>query len=554
MMKRQTSVLRTAAALAVGLGMFWSAPVSADQIRQIKILSRPQAANPQEFQSIQLIAQEWRKLGLDVKVEIMPWEQMADVVWENRDKWDVTGWQMVGRPERSDPDEIVFNLFHSSTAEKGYNFIGYKNAEFDKVAEAQRRETDQEKRKDLVYQAQQILADDQPNLMLVHPRSIFAYDKNVWKASSIVEQSGIGIKNTWTFIGAEPAGEQKDMILNSADNVIAINPLYISGATDSWITELIWDRLMRIGPDGLPKPWAAESVTWVDETTIDVVLKDGLKWHDGQPVTVDDVIFSFTAPQGDEAPMYKPFTKNIKGMEKTGERTVRFTLNNPSAAFLTATLSKINLIPKHIWEPVIADFATKPENVEKYQEQTPIGSGPFKFASWRASEEVVLEANKDHFAAPKMARWILRIVPNTEAAVGMLRKGELNFLSDYSGDPKVLMDVAKEDGDLEVVATTDIGFRYVAFNNRRPPFDDPAFRKALSTAINRDLIVGAAFKGFAVTSNSVVSPALGFWHNSAVDKMETGADKAKAMLEAAGYKMDGGKLSYPDGKKETLGD
>jgi len=547
------TLLRTATAMAVGLGVLWSGAASADQIRQLKILSRPQAAQPQEYQTIQLIAQEWRKLGLDVKVELMPWEQMADLVWYNRDKWDITGWQMVGRPERSDPDEIVFNLFHSTTAEKGYNFVGYNNPEFDRVAEAQRSEVDQEKRKQLIYKAQEILAADQPNLMLVHPRSVFAFDKTVWNPDTVVEQSGIGIKNAWTFIGATPLGDQKDMIVNSSDNVIAINPLYISGSTDSWITELVWDRLLRIGPDGLPRPWSAVSYDWVDGTTIDVTLRSGMKWHDGTPVTVDDVVFSFTAPQGEEAPMYKPFTRNIKSVEKRDDKVVRFVLEKPSAAFLTATLAKVNLIPKHVWEPILADLSSKTENAESYQEKAPIGSGPFRFSSWRASEEVVLEANDDHFNAPKMARWILRIVPNTEAAVGMLRKGELNFLSDYTGDPKVLQTVATEDGDLEIVATTDIGFRYVAFNNRRPPMDDAAFRNALSMAINRKLIVGAAFKGFAVPSNSVVSPALGFWHNEATDNFETGTELAKKILADAGYRMEGGRLAYPEGKTETLG-
>src|SRR3989449_4477786 len=87
------------------------------------------------------------------------------------------------------------------------------------------------------------------------------------------------------------------------------------------------------------------------------------------------------------------------------------------------------LFRSHIWEPVLADLAKKPENAESYQEEVPIGSGPFKFVQMKKSEEVVLEANPDHFAAPKMRRWVLRIVPNSEALLGGLRNGELNFLS-----------------------------------------------------------------------------------------------------------------------------
>jgi peptide/nickel transport system substrate-binding protein len=389
--------------------------------------------------------------------------------------------------------------------------------------------------------------------MLAHPFNTFAFDKTVFDPESVVDQSGIGIRNTWTFLSLAPTGDQRDVILNSADNIQAINPLYISGATDSWITELVWDRLLRVGPDGLPEAWAAESYEWVDGKTLDVTLREGMEWHDGEPVTPEDVVFSFEAAGGGEAPMYAPFTDNIASMEVTGDRTIRFTLAEEAASFLTSTLAKVNLIPRHVWEPILADLAESEDNAESHQEETPIGSGPFRFASWTTNEEVVLEANEDHWAAPKVDRWILRIVPNTEAAMGMLRSGGINFLSDFNADPAILEEAAAADGDLEVVKTTDIGFRYVAFNNRRPPFDDPAFRRALSTAINRDLIVGAAFKGNAVKSNSVVSPALGFWHNvETVEGMETGLEQARTILEEAGYVLEGGDLHYPEGEAETL--
>lgn len=523
-----------------------------DQIRTIDLFTRPQAAQPQEFQSIQLIAQEWRKLGLDVNVRVMPWEQMSDVVWYQRDNWDATAWQMVGRPERSDPDEIVFNLFHSTTADKGYNFIGYLNPEYDTVVEAERVEIDEAKRKELIDKAQEILAADQPNMMLVHPKQTFAFDKTVWDPASVVEQSGIGIRNTWTFMSLTPIGEQKDIILNSGDNVQAINPLYISGGVDSWVFELVYDRLVRVGPDGLPKAWAADSYEWKDDKTIAVTLREGMKWHDGEPVTPEDVKFSFETAVSGEAPMYAPFATNIENIAIDGS-TITFTLKQPAASFVTSSLAKINLIPKHVWEPIIADLKTKEENAESYQEEMPIGSGPFRFERWLTNEEIVLSANTDHFNAPKAERWILRIVPNVEAALGMLRSGEINFLAEFSGDPQVLLQAAEQDGDLETVSTVEMGFRYVAFNNRRPPFDDPAFRRALSSAVDRRLIVKAAYRGYAEPSNSVVSPALGFWHNAAVvEGFEAGHDVAVKILEDAGYTLEGGRLHYPGDQKETL--
>jgi peptide/nickel transport system substrate-binding protein len=545
---------RLVMAATLGISGLALPALAGEEIRTIELFTRPQASQPAEFQSIQLIAQEWRKLGLDVDIKVMPWEQLSTVVWFERDSWDTTAWQMVGRPERSDPDELVYNLFHSSTAAKGYNFIGYNNPEYDKVVEAQRITVDPEKRRALIFKSQEILAADQPNMMLVHPKTTFAYDKTVWDPASVVEQSGIGIRNTWTFIGLKPLGAQKDIILNTSDNVIAINPLYISGGVDTWIQELMYDRLLRVGPDGLPTPWAAESYEWKDDLNIEVKLRAGMEWHDGKPLTAQDVKFSFDATVSGEAPMFKPFGTNIANIEIVDDLTVIFTLKKASASFTTSSLSKINLIPKHIWEPILADLAGKEDNAESYQETTPIGSGAFRFTRWLPNEEVVLTANPDHFAAPAVDRWILRTVPNSEAALGMLRSGEINFLSDFGGDPKILKEAAATDGDLEVVSTIDIGFRYVAFNNRRPPFDDPAFRRALSVSVDRRLIVNAAFKGYAIPSNGVVSPALEFWYDKAVvDNFKTGGDLAASILKEAGYKVEGGRLHYPGDIKETLG-
>ena len=527
-----------------------AAHAQGDMLRKIVIISGAQAGDPQEFQAAQLVAQEWRKLGLDVEVRGLPRPQVSDIVWYKRDTWDVTMWRMVGRPERSDPDEFVYSLFHSSGSEKGYDFVGYNNPEYDKTAEAQRAEIDQTKRKVLIDKAQDLIMRDVPYFFMVYPKNVVAFNSNAWKKDTIVDQSGIGVRNFWTFTGATPAGTSKDMVLNSADALLAINPLYISGAVDSWITDLVWDRLMRVGLDGLPKPWSAESASFVDPTTVEVKLRAGQTWHDGKPVTIDDVIYSFEAPGGTVSPMYKPFVANIASMEKIDATTMRFKLKSPNASFFTSVLSKINLVPKHVWEPILASDALKGKNAEAYQEQQPIGSGPFKVARFKLQEEVVLERNDKHWAAPKMDRWILRVVTNTEAAVGMLKRGEVTFLADYRGDPKILEDIAKAQPEVTVAATVDMGFRYLAPNLRRPPFDDINFRKALSLTVNRNLMVQAAYNGYAVPANSHVSSALPAWHKS--EQFKPDLEAAKKILQTAGYKLVGGKLHYPDGKKEVL--
>ena len=548
-MKRRTLVAAAGLA-AVAPKAF--AQNAQEKVRKINLYSFPQASLPQSYQAAQLIAQQWRQLGLEVEVKPLQRQAQTALIWYSRDKWDTTMWRMVGRPERSDPDEFLYSLFHSSYADKGYDFIGYVNKDYDVLAEKQRTQLDREERRKTVFEMQKIIDRDQPYAFLVHPKYPLAFNKAVFKEDTVVNQTGIGIRNIWTFVGIQPIGAQKDLIINSSESINATNPLYIGGAVDSWITDLIWDRIMRIGPDGVPQPWAAESVTWTDDKTIDIKLRAGMKWHDGQPVTVDDVIFSFTAPAGDKAPMYKPFVTEIAAMEKTGDLGLRMKLKQTNATFFTASLSKINLIPKHVWEPVLKDLEGKPENAEQIKNVNRIGSGPFKIVRWAPNEEILLEAFPDHFKAPKVARWIMRIVPNAEATLGMLKRGELNFLGFFGGDPEVLVKFAKDNPDIVIRSETDVGFEFVAFNNRRPPFDDVAFRRALSLSIDRKLMVAAAWQDFAVPANSHVSPALGFWHDPAVDQLKTGVTEAKKILQDAGYRVVGGKLYYPAGKQEKL--
>ncbi len=524
------------------------------RIRTLYLVTQDQGSDPKEYEIARFTAESLKALGLDVELNAMPWEQVSDLVWYQRDKWDFTVWQMVGRPERSDPDELVYNLYHSSTAETGYNFVGYLNPEYDKLVEAQRSEIDPAKRVELVKQAQQMLAMERPYDFYVHQYMDYVFNKEVWDPATIVEQAGIGAKNFWTMIGATPIGEQKDMVLVSGPIVTAINPLYISGGTDSWVYELVWDRLMRIGPDGLAQPWAAEKVEWVDGQTVDVTLRQGMKWHDGQPVTVDDVVFSFQAPMGEEAPMYKPFVSRIAGIEATDENTVRFTLSEPYVPFETASLAKINLIPKHIWEPVIKDLETKPENAEKFQEEVPIGSGPFKFVAWKSSEEIVLEANPEHFSPPKMNRWVLRFVANPEAVLGMMHSGELNFISFFGGDPELLAQEVANDPKLQMVSTIELGSRFLAYNLRRAPFDDVYLRQALALVIDKEELINGILKGRGVLSKSIISPSLAAWYDDTVEAWSPDIEKAKALLAEHGYEWDAdGRLLYPAGKTETLG-
>src|SRR5438132_13591872 len=111
----------------------------------------------------------------------------------------MTMWKMVCMSERVDTDEFSFILFNASTDKKVYNFVGYINSTYNGIAEAQRIKTDLKVRRQLIFEAQKIIARDVPYVFLVFPQSSYAYNNTVWDPQSVVEQKGIRLNNGWRF-------------------------------------------------------------------------------------------------------------------------------------------------------------------------------------------------------------------------------------------------------------------------------------------------------------------------------------------------------------------
>src|SRR5262249_39346980 len=150
--------------------------------------------------------------------------------------------------------------------------------DYDKLAAAQRSELDLDKRRTLVREAQELINRDQPYGFMVHPINLFAYNARLFDEKSLVTQAGIGIRNFWTWLSITPRTAERSIVVNSTAPSGVLNPFYIPGAQGSWISELLWDRLMRIGPDGLPQPWAADGVTRPTPTTVELTVRPGMKW------------------------------------------------------------------------------------------------------------------------------------------------------------------------------------------------------------------------------------------------------------------------------------
>ncbi len=537
----------------------------------ITVHSVTQAERPIEYETTRLVVENMRELGLDVEHRAISLLQFFDETWYSRvegegrveQPFQMTAWRMVGRPERSEPDEFTYNLFHSSVRDGGYNFIGYNNPDYDALAESQRVETDIETRREIICEAQHVIRNDMVNAYFVHPLTPQLVNTEVFNADSVVTEAGIGVQNFWNWINIEPVGDERNIITATTSNLNVLNPLEIAGDSPSRVTEIVWDRLMRINPDGFPEPWAAESVVWEDDTHVLLTLREGMTWHDGLPVTSADAAYSFEAALAGkmktnddgneffraEAQDYYPFARNVMDIEIIDDLSLRLTLETPSGAFETSTLSKLNLIPKHIWEPIMNDLiADDGADVDSIQEEIPIGSGPFKFVAYDVNEFALLASHTDHWAAPKADGWLMNVLPNLEAMLGQIQSGEMNLLWEWPSDPAVLKEIADNNEHLTLFTETSIGFQYFAFNLRYAPFDDVTFRQAVAHVIPQQFIIDNLYSGIAAPADSFVSAALQYWRqcDAPLRSYDFSIDGARELLASAGYSWDDdGRLLYP---------
>ncbi|MBW2154989.1 MAG: twin-arginine translocation pathway signal protein, partial [Deltaproteobacteria bacterium] len=179
-----------------------------------------------------------------------------------------------------------------------------------------------------------------------------------------------------------------------------------------------------------------------------------------------------------------------------------------------------------------------------YPNEKPVGSGPFKFEYWDRGRELKLSAFKEHFNPPKCAGNLMIVYGSHDAMAVAIEKGECDRTR-YILKPSLMEDLNKVKGCVGKSYPSH-GFYDLSYHTRRPPMNDPAFRKAIAHVLPKELIKDAVLSGHATLGGSVIAPVNKFWHNASVKPFPTDIRIAKKILAQAGYTWDKrGKLHYP---------
>jgi peptide/nickel transport system substrate-binding protein len=314
--------------------------------------------------------------------------------------------------------------------------------------------------------------------------------------------------------------------------------------TPFWLMWAMHDALVKTMPGKALAPSLAESWTVsADQKTYDFKLRTGLKFHNGDPFTADDVKFSFERAKG-----YKILKDKVRAVEVAAPSRVRIHLHEPWPDFMTFYGTMVAghgwIVPKAYTERV------GPDGFKKH----PVGLGPYKFVSHTPGIELVLEAFEGYWRKmPSVKRLVFKSVPESTTRTAMLKRGEVDLA--YLLEVPQAQEI-KRDPNLKLAFSGGIATFYLDFFDMwdpKSPWADPRVRLAASHAIDRRTLNEAETLGQSRPTGSFVPRNLQF--AKVIEPHAYDPARAKALLAEAGYPggFDAGEL-HPFPPYYTMGE
>ena len=493
----------------------------------MEIQSYTRGLLPQRYEWTFLFRDQWiENLGVDATVQIGEVGKIfGNWVDVNYDV-NMAGWS--GKPSRIDPATFV-NAFKT---DGGLYTPNYSNPEYDSLVDEIQRETDRDRRQELVYEAQRIVAEDQPVVFLFAPNALTATNTANWSnyTSQIGDQN---YTHVWNLRSMTPTGNVDAAVKAGSLFPATLNPLAPTKSGDLMGLKMVYDRLVRLGPKGQPQPWAATEWERPDASTVDVTLREGMTWHDGEAVTPEDVKFTVEYLQNWQVPYMKSFYSGIDSVEVTGSNGVRFNLPGPRASFTGVDLALLFILPKHVWDGLPEREGL--EHPKEWQGIEYVGSGPFTVEEFSQSDRLVLDVYEDHFADFDIGSFIWNKYGNETAAVGDVESGKASFVESLQSSQYNRLNGMDGIGAENI---SQHGWRAIYMNHDRRPFGDKVFRQAAAHATDKERVAEVVYDGFVDVMKGPIAPANEFWYNPDLPAYDGGAEKARDMLFEGGYRWD----------------
>ena len=353
--------------------------------------------------------------------------------------------------------------------------------------------------------------------------------KKMRKVFAALLAAAVSVTSLGTSVYA--SADDGTLVIARAYDAVGLDPGFLT--ENAQIVDNIFDRLVMRDEDLNLVPGLATEWSQLDDLTWQFKLREGVKFHNGEDFTAEDVKYSIDRVLDPEANApTASYISSVDHVDIVDDYTVNVVTKTPDPLIPT----RFNRYPTEI---VPKDYVE--EVGEEEFSENPIGTGPYKFVSWAKDEKIVLEANEDYWnGAPEIKTVEWKSIPEASSRVSALVTGEVDMA--LGVQPEQLDTI--EQSDIADVSVVERGGNtvYIGLKTDQAPFDNKLVRQALNYAIDVDSIVEYVLGGAAVATNSLIGPK-DTGYAGELEGYEYNPEKAKELLAEAGY---------PDGFETTL--
>ncbi len=307
---------------------------------------------------------------------------------------------------------------------------------------------------------------------------------------------------------------------------------------------------------GIAEEWgpSEDGLTWTYN------LRDDVTFSDGEPLTADDVVYSFQRiidGESIERTNYGSYVKNIDSVTAVDDYAVEMTVKQPSAIMNNLA---VPILPEHIWSEINAEELGKYTNEPDSDPPGMIGSGPFVMTDAVKSQYYRYETNPDYYGeAPNIDGIEFKVYQNDNGLVTALQNGEIDFADDVDA---ALFDTLEGEENITAKSSQYSGFNYLTFNGGarltdgspipgetgHPSLEDPVVREAIHYAIDKEALVDRTLQGRGSVGDTFIPPIYEDYHLTIEDPITYDPEYANQLLDEAGYtKGADGIRTMPDG-------
>lgn len=352
--------------------------------------------------------------------------------------------------------------------------------------------------------------------------------------AAVLALFGFGLGCGWPFSAGCTWRVERDptaLVLSLPADPPTLNPILATDVTAAAVNKYLYESLLERDNATLEFiPWLADR--WAisaDQLTYTFWLRPGVRWHDGEPLTADDVIYTFERirdPSVDAARLRNYF-RDITRIEKVGKRAVRFVYARPYFKALEI-IGGAKIIPKHLYGDG-QDFNRHPAN------RSGIGTGPYRFVEWKTGRQIELKRFDGYWGKrPEISGVIYRIIPDQMAGFQLLKKGALDADALRSIQWVRQTESPAFAEKFRKVRYYLPNYSFIGWNMRRPMFADRRVRIAMTMLVNRREILNKVLfdQGEVVASNFY---RFGPTYDASIEPYPYDPEAAKALLDDAGW-------------------